>query len=205
MFRDRQDAGAQLAARLVHLGQESPVVLGLARGGVPVAREVAAALAAPLDVLVVRKLGAPGRDELALGAIGEGVRILNERVVNALRISERELREIEVRERRELTRRTRLYRAGRPGRDVDGLTTIVVDDGIATGASAIAACRVVRQQGAKRIVLAAPLAPLDWRPPNSAHIDEFVTVHRVANLRAIGRWYEDFTQVSDEAVMRLLA
>lgn len=194
-----------MAKKLQHLREQSPVVMGLARGGVPVASEVAAALGAPLDVLVVRKLGAPGQEELALGAIGEGVRIINDRAVAALGVTPRQIAAIERRERRELERRTTRYRRGRPGVDLTARTVVVVDDGIATGASAVVGCQIVREQGAKRIVLAAPVAPPGWRPPPAAHVDEFVTVDTSGNFTSIGQWYADFTQVSDAAVMDLLA
>lgn len=205
MFRDRKDAGAQLAQKLLHLRPLAPVIVGLARGGVPVASEVAAALQAPLDVLVVRKLGAPGQEEFALGAIGEGVRIINDRAVAALGVSPRQLAAIEKRERRELERRTTRYRRGRPGVELTARTVVVVDDGIATGASAVVACQIVREQGAQRIVLAAPVAPPGWRPPPVAHVDEFITVDTSGDFTSIGQWYRDFTQVSDTAVMTILA
>lgn len=204
MFRDRQDAGAQLAAELVHVRAAAPVVVGLARGGVPVAHEVAAALGAPLDVLVVRKLGAPGREEFALGAIGEGVRVMNERAVRALGVSEAELFAIEERERGELQRRTAQYRGGHPATELRGRVVIVVDDGIATGASARAACRIVHEKGATRIILAVPVAPAGWWPGETAHVDEFVAVLRTRELSAVGQWYTDFRQVPDDAVVNLL-
>lgn len=201
VFRNRIDAGAELAQKLLHLREESPVVVGLARGGVPVAHEIAVALEAPLDVLVVRKIGAPGREEFALGAIGEGARVMNDHAVAALGVSPRALSKIEERERRELQRRTARYRNGRPPVDLRGRTVIVVDDGIATGASAVVACQIVHQQQAAKIVLAVPVAPADWTPGEAAHVDEFVAALRPRDLSAIGQWYEDFSQVSDAEVI----
>lgn len=201
MFRDRSDAGAQLARELAHAAAQAPVVVGLARGGVPVAREVADVLGAPLDVLVVRKLGAPGREEFALGAIGEGVRVMNDRAVRSLRVSDEQIAAIEERERQELERRTAMYRGGRAAVELRGKVVIVVDDGIATGASAIAACEIARARGADRIILAVPVAPADWQPGPETPVDELVTVFTSRELSAIGRWYEDFSQVSDSEVM----
>jgi len=204
MFRDRNEAGAALGRELAHVAARAPVVVGLARGGVPVAREVADVLGAPLDVLVVRKLGAPGREEFALGAIGEGVRVMNDRAVRALRVSEEQIAAIEERERRELERRTAMYRGGRAPVELRGRVVVVVDDGIATGASAIAACEVAHARGADRIVLAAPVAPADWQPGPEAPVDELLTVIRSRELSAIGRWYEDFSQVTDSEVIAAL-
>ena len=200
VFADRQDAGTRLAKRIGKLSNQQVVVLGLARGGVPVAREVAAALDAPLDVLVVRKLGAPGRPELAIGAIGEdAVRVLNRELVDQLGVDDRRIAQIEKTERAELERRAHLYRTGRRRVPLQGRTAVVVDDGIATGATARAGCRVARALGAGRIVLAVPVAPYDWSSGGQA--DELVTVLAPVGFLSVGRWYRDFSQTTDEEVI----
>ncbi|HET9732139.1 MAG TPA: phosphoribosyltransferase family protein [Acidimicrobiales bacterium] len=205
-FADRVDAGRRLASRLEHLRGVPAVVLGLARGGVPVAAEVARALGAPLEVIVVRKLGVPSQPELGLGAIGEGgVRILNPEVVAAAGVSDQEIDDVEVSERAELARRARRYRGDRPARDLRGRTAIVVDDGIATGSSARAACRVAKALGATRVVLAAPVAPPGWEQRMQQDADEFVAVETPEPFYAIGQFYEDFSQTSDEEVVACLA
>lgn len=204
MFRDRVDAGIQLAHALTQLRPHAPIVLGLPRGGVIVAAEVARALAAPLDVLVVRKLGAPGHEEFGFGAIGSGVEFVNRAAVRSLRLSPGEVAAVKDRERRELERRIGRYRRGRPAPDLAGRTVIVVDDGIATGSSAIAACQVAHAQGAGGIILAVPISPAQWNPPAAAHVDELVTVATTPWLGAIGQWYADFTQVTDEEVVDAL-
>lgn len=204
VFFDRAEAGRRLASHLQDLDLEHPIALGLPRGGVPVAAEVAQALHCPLDVLIVRKLGTPGRPELALGAIGEGgIRVVNEDLTRRLGIDRSVIDEIERRERDEVNRRAALYRAGRDRRDVTDHTAIVIDDGVATGATALAGCEVARALGASRVVLAVPVAPADWSPGEAA--DELVAVIRPRNMRAVGEWYADFTQTPDEAVIRLLA
>src|SRR5688572_9643125 len=161
MFHDRTDAGRRLAARLGrYAGRDDEVVLALPRGGVPVSYEVARALGAPLDVMLVRKLGVPGREELAMGAIASGgVRVLNDDVVDALRIPDRVINEVAAREQRELARRERIFRGDEPPVDPRGRTVILVDDGISTGATMLAAIRAVRSQEPERIVVAVPVAP----------------------------------------------
>ena len=163
MFSDRVEAGRRLAEHLTHLENRGDVVvLGLPRGGVPVAYEVAARLNAPLDVIVVRKLGVPYQPELAMGAIGEeGVRILDSRIVSMAGVSDHELESVERRERAELWRRAELFRRGRSRVPLDGKVAVIVDDGIATGSTIKAACRVARGLGAVRVVVAAPVAPTD--------------------------------------------
>ncbi|MFH9348902.1 phosphoribosyltransferase family protein [Kitasatospora sp. NPDC017646] len=205
-FTDRTDAGRQLAARLAHLAGRDTVVVALPRGGVPVAAEVATALGAPLDICVIRKLGVPYQPELAMGAIGEGgVRVLNEQVLRLARVGDDQLAEVERRERTELARRARRYRGDRPAADLRGRTVVVVDDGIATGSTAKAACRIVRARGAARVVLAVPVAPRDWTDRLAEVADELVCVDTPSPFFAIGEFYTDFSQTGDDEVLRLLA
>jgi putative phosphoribosyl transferase len=205
-YDDRRTAGRLLAERLQELRGRDVVVLGLPRGGVPVAAEVARGLGAPLDVLVVRKLGVPGQPEWGFGAIGEhGVRVLNEDVIDAagLRTGERDA--VEEAERGELERRVRSYRRERPALPVAGRTAVVVDDGLATGATAEAACRVVRGQGAARIVLAVPVGASHSVARLERVADVVVCPHTHQILGSVGAWYRDFTQVTDAEVTSLLA
>ncbi|GGY59113.1 phosphoribosyltransferase family protein [Streptomyces omiyaensis] len=204
-FADRVDAGRRLAALLGHLKGRDVVVLGLPRGGVPVAAEVAEALAAPLDVCLVRKLGVPSRPELAMGAIGEGgVRVLNERILRDAGVDARELAAVEERERAVLAARARLYRGGREPPPLDGRTVVVVDDGLATGATALAACRVVRAGGAGWIVLAVPVAPHGWTARLGGEADETVAARTPDGFAAVGQFYRDFDQTPDAEVVTLL-
>ncbi|QNE76366.1 phosphoribosyltransferase [Streptomyces finlayi] len=206
LFTDRTTAGLQLAEALRHLAKERPVVLGLPRGGVPVAFEVARALGAPLDVIVVRKLGVPYRPELGFGAIGEdGVKVINEEIVRRAGVSEQEAASVERAEQAELTRRARAFRAGRPRVPLEGRTVILVDDGIATGATAEAACEVVREHGAARVVLAVPVAPPSAVERLRARADDVVCLSAPALFSAVGEWYRDFSQTPDEEVVALLA
>ena len=205
IFQNRVDAGRQLAARLRSLGHEGVVVLGLPRGGVPVADEVARALGAPLDVVVVRKLGVPTRPELAMGAIGEdGVRIINDEIVGVLRIASGQIAQVERRERAELHRRAELFRAGRSRVPVAARTVVIVDDGLATGATARAACLVVRAHGAARVVLAVPVAPLGWEEKLGEAADEYVCLFAPEDFDAVGQFYADFTATSDDEVIECL-
>ncbi len=205
IFADRADAGRQLAQRLRHLTGEPVVVLGLPRGGVPVAFEVAEALGAPLDVIVVRKLGVPFQPELGMGAIGEGgARVINEEVVRLARVSPRELADVEVRERMELERRSQRFRGDRPRVPLTGRTAVIVDDGIATGSTARAACHVARALGAARVVLAVPVAPPDWERRLGRDADELVAVETPDPFYAIGQFYADFSQTRDEEVVDCL-
>ncbi|MFA3838916.1 phosphoribosyltransferase family protein [Streptomyces aureus] len=205
-FTDRTDAGRRLAAAVQHLRDEEPVVLGLPRGGVPVAFEVARALGAPLDVIVVRKLGVPYQPELAFGAIGEGgVRVLNDDVVRHCGVEPDHIAAVERAERQELERRARRYRGGRPASAGEAHTVIVVDDGIATGATAAAACQVVRAQGAARVVLAVPVAPPDAVRRLSAVADDVVCLSVQPLFGSVGEWYSDFSQTTDEEVAACLA
>jgi putative phosphoribosyl transferase len=205
-FADRLDAGRRLAARLEHLRDEPVVVLGLPRGGVPVAAEVARALDAPLDVIVVRKLGVPFQPELGMGAIGEdGARVVNEEIVRMARVSESELAVVEARERAELERRARRFRGDRPRIPLAGRTALVVDDGIATGSTARAACQVARAHGADRVVLAVPVAPRDWQARIGDDADECIALDTPETFWAIGQFYADFSQTSDDEVVERLA
>jgi putative phosphoribosyl transferase len=203
-FADRADAGRQLAARLGHLRGRSPVVLGLPRGGVTVGREVAAALDAPLDVIVARKLGAPTQPELAIGAIAGGARVLRADVIAALGISSLELDRITERERARADELERRLRHGRGPLDVGGRVAVVVDDGLATGATALAAVRAVRQRGPERIVLAVPVAPPETVAELAREVDEVVAVQQPPDFRAVGMWYEIFAQVTDDEVEAML-
>jgi putative phosphoribosyl transferase len=205
-FTDRGDAGRRLAALLGHLRAPDVVVVGLPRGGVPVAVEVARALDAPLDVIVVRKLGVPFQPELAMGAIGEGgVRVVDERVMLEAGVTPEDFAVVEGRERAELERRVWRFRRGRRPVPLAGRTVVVVDDGIATGSTARAACQVARAQGAAQVVLAVPVAPPRTLASLRRDADEVVCVESPAWFLAIGDCYEDFTQVSDEEVIGLLA
>ncbi|MGW0562270.1 alpha/beta family hydrolase [Streptomyces sp. NPDC003016] len=206
LFTDRTDAGRRLALALRHLEPEGPVVLGLPRGGVPVAFEVARALGAPLDVVVVRKLGVPYHRELGFGAIGEGgARFISDDIVRRSGLREEDLVAVERAEEAELERRAQRFRGDRPRVALDGRTVVVVDDGIATGATAAAACEVVRAQGAARVVLAAPVAAPDAVARLSTEADDIVCLSVPQMFRAVGEWYENFTQTSDEEVVALLA
>lgn len=205
-FVDRADAGRRLARRLDHLRGAHPVVLGLPRGGVPVALEVARGLEAPLDVIVVRKLGVPFQPELAMGAIGEdGVRVVNEEVLRVAGLGPRDVAGVEARERAELERRARTFRGGRPRLSLRGHTAVVVDDGVATGSTAAAACAVARAQGAARVVLAVPVAPPGWTRRLAGAADEYVCVDTPPGFYAIGQFYGNFAQTTDEQVVACLA
>lgn len=220
-FADRRDAGRRLAGLLGHLAFDGAadasvdggvdgaghgvVVLGLPRGGVPVALEIALALSAPLDVIVVRKLGAPFQPELAMGAIGEGgVRLVDEGVVRSVGATDREIAAIEERERLELARRAHQFRGDTEPIAVEGRTAVIVDDGIATGSSARVACRIVRARGATRLVLAVPVAPERWTRDLRGEADEFVCVSAPRWYRSVGEWYRDFSQTTDDEVIRCL-
>ncbi|GAA3261576.1 phosphoribosyltransferase [Streptomyces lavendulae] len=206
MFTDRTDAGRQLAGALRHLAREDPVVLGLPRGGVPVAFQVARALGAPLDVIVVRKLGVPSHRELGFGAVGEGgVRVISDDIVRIGRVSREDLAAVERAETAALAGQARRFRGDRPRVPLDGRSVIVVDDGIATGATAAAACEVVRAQGAARVVLAVPVAPPDALARLRGPADDVVCLSAPRAFRAVGEWYRDFTQTPDEEVLALLA
>ena len=204
-FRNRSDAGRRLANRLQFLSGEDVVVLGLPRGGVPVAAAVARALSAPLDVILVRKLGVPAQPELGLGAIGEsGARVINQEVVRYAHVSEAQIAQVEAKERAELQRRAQRFRGDAPHVPLAGRTAMIVDDGIATGSTARAACQVARALGAAAVVLAVPVAPPSADRALRGDADEVICLEMPDRFLAIGEWYEDFAQTSDEEVVALL-
>ncbi len=206
-FEDRAEGGRLLAERLTHYaGRDDVVVLGLPRGGVPVAFEVAKALGAPLDVFVVRKLGVPWRPELAMGAIASGgVRVLNDDVVAATGVTAAEIEAVTEHETRELARREELYRGDRGPADVVGRATILVDDGLATGVTAEAALLALRQRSPRRLVLAVPVCARDTATRLASVADEVVCAEMPDIFFAVGEWYRDFSQTSDDEVMAVLA
>jgi putative phosphoribosyl transferase len=205
-FRDRRDAGQRLAGDLLKFVDQDVVVVGLPRGGVPVAAEVAGRLGAPLDVIVVRKLGVPFQPELGMGAVGEdGVEVLDHEMVRAARVSPEELATIEARERTEVERRARRLRGSRARTPLAGRTVIVVDDGVATGSTVRAALQVARAHGASHVVLAVPVAPPDTVRALRREADEVVCLETPEPFVAVGRWYDQFPQVSDAEVLDLLA
>jgi len=205
-FRDRADAGRVLAAELGHLaGAEGLMVLGLPRGGVPVAHEVAMALHAPLDVFLARKLGVPQQPELAMGAVAAGgVIVLHQAVVDALSIPPALIEAVATREAAEVARREQAYRAGRPPLDVAGRTVVVVDDGLATGSTMRAAVAALRAQRAGRIVAAVPVGANDTCQQLAGEADEVVCARMPASFHAVGQWYDDFTQTTDDEIRALL-
>jgi predicted phosphoribosyltransferase len=207
IFRDRTDAGRRLAARLgEYAGRPGLLVLALPRGGVPVAFEVAGSLGAPLDVFLVRKLGVPGYEELAMGAIATGgVLVVNEAVVRELGISGEVFEEVAGRERAELERRERAYRGERPAPEVRGRAVILVDDGLATGSTMRAAAAALRRQKPARVVVAVPVAAREACDEFRAEVDEVVCAATPEPFHGVGRWYEDFSQTTDEEVRVLLA
>jgi predicted phosphoribosyltransferase len=205
-YRDRYDAGRILAGQLTAYADRADVlVLALPRGGVPVAHEIAQALHAPLDVFLVRKLGLPGHEELAMGAIASGgVRVLNEDVVRVLQVSDDVIETVAAAEQQELERRERLYRGERPPLDVRGKIVILVDDGLATGASMRAAVAALRQMGPARIVVAVPVGSAETCAEMHDVADEVVCGYTPEAFRAVGLWYEDFSQTTDAEVRELL-
>ena len=207
IFTNRTEAGRSLAWRLnKYVDRDDVVVLGIPRGGVPVAFEVAQALHAPLDVFLLRKLGVPGHEELAFGAIASGgVRVLERETLRALMIPPGDVEAITERERQELKRREIAYRGDRPPLSVEGKTVILVDDGIATGASLLAGIHALRELRPARIVIAVPVAPAASVKRLAYEVDEVVCVATPEPFRAVGQFYDDFSQVTDEQVMQLLA
>lgn len=206
MFANREDAGRQLAARLVHYAPLDPVVVGMARGGLPVAALVAERLGAVLDVLVVRKIGVPWQPELGVGAIAEGgAVVLNEALITELDLKRDDVAAAIDRERKVLRDRVRRYRGVRPPVPVTGRLAILVDDGLATGFTARAAIEALRDRGAQKVVLAVPVAPTDTLETLRGIADEVIAIETPAWLVAIGEHYEDFSQTSDDEVASLLA
>jgi putative phosphoribosyl transferase len=205
LFEDRVDAGRQLAERLAPYAEERPVVFALPRGGVPVGAEVSRSLGAPLEVIVSRKLGAPGQPEFGIGAVApSGVRVLNERAVRALGIEEDYLEMISARELAEAERRLKLFRGDRPYPDLERRTAILVDDGLATGVTARAALLALRRMNPRRLVLAVPVCALQTAELLRPEADDLICLLAPANLDAVGLWYRNFEQTSDEEVVRLL-
>ena len=206
-FPNRAEAGRLLGTKLSkYSGRDDVIVLGLPRGGVPVAYEVARTLRVPLDVFIVRKLGVPGFEELAVGAIASGgVRVLNEEVANALPNRDQIIEAVTKRETAELERREREYRDGRPAPELAGKTVILIDDGLATGATMRAAVRALRQRGVARIVVAVPVGPPETCKEFEDEADEVVCASAPEFFQAVGQYYEDFSQTSDDEVRELLA
>lgn len=208
MFRDRQEAGERLAERLLHLKDRRPVVLALPRGGVAIGAAVARRLGAPLDIVLVRKIGVPWQPELALGAVADGAApelFIDQGMAERLAIPEDYVREETARQLAEIERRRLLYCAGRPPVEIAGHTAIVVDDGIATGATMRVALRAVRRRGPAHLVLAAPVAAADTLADLAKEADESVCVETPEGLGAIGYYYRDFHQMSDAEVTALMA
>ncbi len=206
LFKDRVDAGQKLGKKLLsYSGRSDVIVLALPRGGVPVGFEVAKMLNVALDVFLVRKLGFPGHEELAMGAIASGgVRVMNDDVLRFRRISDDEIEKIAAKEKQELERRERDYRGNRPKIDLTGLTVILVDDGLATGASMRAAVKAIRTQKPARIVVAVPTAASETCRTFEKEVDEIVCATTPEPFYAVGQWYEDFSQTTDEEVRHLL-
>ena len=205
VFDDRSQAGAMLAERLGHLATESPVVLALPRGGVEVGYEVARTLGAPLDVIVARKIGAPGRPELGIGAVAPGgVKVLDQFAVRYLGVTEQEIDRMASTETAEMERRLRAYRGNRPSLELKDRTVIVVDDGLATGVTARAAVQSIQLQNPRKVVLAIPVCAAETAESMRGEVDEIVCVQMPDDVRAVGLWYQDFRQLEDDEVVALL-
>jgi putative phosphoribosyl transferase len=205
VFTDRQDAGERLAARLAEFVTEPSIVLGVPRGGVLVAGPVAAALSAPLDVVVPRKLGAPGNPELGVGAVAPGVRVVDVQLVRRLGVPDSYLLDESARQEAEVERRMTAYRGSRPALDLTGRTAVVVDDGVATGGTAVASIRCARVLGAARVVFAAPVGPSSTIAVLEREADEVLVLETPPSFSAVGEWYERFDQVTDEEVRAVLS
>jgi putative phosphoribosyl transferase len=204
IFVDRQEAGRRLAEALADLKGQDVVVLGIPRGGVVVATEVARAYGWSLDTVIPRKIRAPGNPELGLGAIAPGVRVLDQRMLDVLGVSEQYLEREIAEEEREIERRSEAYRRGRPAVDVKDKVVVVVDDGIATGGTATAAVRWAKAQGARKVILAVPVAPAEGVRNLSREADEVVCLETPEPFYAVGQWYQEFPQTSDEEVVQIL-
>lgn len=206
-YRNRQEAGRVLAELLrPYAGQPGVIVLALPRGGVPIGYEVAHALHAPLDVFLVRKLGVPGHEELAMGALASGgVRVLNPEVIHLLHLPPEVIERVTAEEQQELERRQQVYRPGRPPPQVQGRTVILVDDGLATGSTMRAAVAALRRLGPRRIIVAVPVGAAETCAELRREVDELICPYTPEPFRAVGLWYEDFSQISDEEVRALLA
>lgn len=207
IFKNRTEAGRLLAGELTeYAGHDDVIVLGLPRGGVPVAYEVAKHLYAPLDVVVVRKLGVPGYEELAMGAIASGgVRVMNDAVVRSLGVSPDDIEKTAAAQLKELHRRELAYRGHHGTPEIEDRTVLLVDDGIATGSTIRAAVQALRQQNPKQIIITVPTASVDSRAMLEPMVDDFVALMVPDDFRAVGQWYEDFTQTTDAEVTQLLA
>jgi putative phosphoribosyl transferase len=205
LFADRREAGQRLAEMLVGLRGRRVVILGIPRGGVEVAAVLADALDAPLDVVIPRKVGAPGNPELGLGAVAEGVKVLDERLIRSLGVGEEYLRREITAQEEEIRRRSAAYRGDRPPVDLEGRSAVVVDDGVATGGTAAAALRWARTRGASRVILAVPVAPPEAIRRLNEEADEVCVLATPEPFFAVGQWYADFPQVSDEEVVQLLS
>ena len=205
IFADRIDAGERLAKGLAHLAGSECVVLAIPRGGVIVGEVIARELGAPLDVVVPRKIGAPGNPELAIGAVAPGIRVLDPRMVGALGVTDRYIEREIAEQEAEIERRQHTYRGGRPPQPVEGRVAIVVDDGVATGSTAVAALRWARARGAERVVLAVPVAPPQSLERLRAEADEVVLLETPQPFLAVGEWYRDFDQTTDAQVVSALA
>lgn len=204
VFRDRYDAGRRLAAALEQFRSDHPVILGLPRGGIVVGYEIARALAAPLDVLIVRKLGAPGAEEFAIGAVAPGATLLNRYLVTALGVPKDYLDQVIARETAEMVRRERVYRGSRPAPNLDGRTVILVDDGLATGATAHAAVESLRRRNPKKIIFAAPVCSVDGAKALESKADTVVCLERPQDFGAVGHWYQEFAPTTDAEVIACL-
>jgi len=207
IFEDRTEAGKLLAEKLEKFRDEHPVILALPRGGLPIGYEISKALAAPLDIILVRKIGAPGSPELAIGAVVDGDEpelVLNERVVAIYNFPDEYLEEQKQKQLKEIERRRKLYLAGRSPINVEGKTAIIVDDGIATGSTALAAVHALKRKNPKRVVIAVPVAPADTMQKFEQEADEVICLHAPTQFFAIGAFYDNFDQLTDEDVINIL-